>query len=114
MTIRGAHPADDRRYRKFAWNSSANLPPIGKFDHEPKDGGAFYMFQEGKFVSDGCLQRFEMVKAKRKLPALGSCAYCPRTPSDGDHFRLTDEHIVSDFLGGGLELREASCPTCQD
>lgn len=49
-----------------------------------------------------------MSKSIINYPKIGRCIYCPET--DG----LSREHIVPYFLGGRMELKDASCDKCAD
>jgi len=103
---------ESRRYWKFGWNDLNGLPPIGKMDYQPK-GGLFRMFAEGVFHGEH-LQIFPSQKTKGKLAAFGRCVYCGRDQDEnGLPLKLTSEHVIPEFLGAGLELPDASCPTCQ-
>lgn len=103
---------EGRRYWKFGWNDLGGLPIIGKTDYQPK-GGAFRMFAEGVFRAKHLLT-FPAQKTKGKMEAFGRCIYCARQKDEhGQPLRLTSEHIIPEFLGAGLELPDASCPTCQ-
>lgn len=102
-----------RRYWKFAWADLAALPAIGAMDYAPKGGRAFRTFAEGKFKGEH-LEAFSAVKTRKDLPGFGSCVFCGRNrDSDGNALKLTSEHVISEFLGAGLELPDASCNDCQ-
>ncbi|HBS36329.1 MAG TPA: hypothetical protein DEA50_14830, partial [Parvularcula sp.] len=45
-----------------------------------------------------------------RLPPFGRCIYCNASDENGP---LTSEHVVPFFLGGNLEIDEASCRDCQ-
>ncbi|MCH4543815.1 hypothetical protein [Ochrobactrum sp. A-1] len=106
-------PGPVRRYWKFAWADLAALPVVGAVDYAPKNRGAFRMFAEGKFIGEH-LEAFSAVKTRKNLPGFGNCVYCGRGhDGDGNALKLTGEHVIPEFLGAGLELREASCFDCQ-
>ncbi|MEX2697082.1 hypothetical protein [Rhizobium mongolense] len=112
--MRGAENPNvkESRYVKFSWNHIDHLPALGVLDYQPK-AGAFRMYREG-FFSGQALCSFPAIKEKRKLAALGCCAYCGRTRDpNGKLLELTSEHVIPEFLGAGLELPEASCADCQ-
>lgn len=110
----GSPPPEKARYYKFAWNSSHDVPPVGKLDHQPKGGGAFHLPTSGAFVPIRPKMAFPEVKIRTKLQPLGRCAYCGRTHDDlGAPLKLTSEHIIPEFLGAGIELPGSSCSVCQ-
>jgi len=99
--MRGDPPIDREpfRYVKFAWHDLNSLPPIGRLDYAPKHGGAFRMFDEGKFYGEHT-RVFSAIKKKESLPALGRCVYCRRqADNDGIPLKLTSEHVIPEFLG---------------
>jgi hypothetical protein len=49
----------------------------------------------------------------RRLPRIGKCIYCGATEFvPGSGRKLSEEHVVSEGLGGSLVLPEASCEAC--
>lgn len=108
-----SHGSGKRRYWKFAWSDLSDLPTIGKVDYQPKNG-ASRIFGEGTFQAE-YLQLFPAIKAKEKLKALDLCVYCGRNKDcHGEPLVLTNEHVIPEFLGAGLELPNSSCSRCQN
>lgn len=101
-------PPEKARYYKYSWLILDAIPPIGVLDYGPK-GGAFRMFSEGTFHST-YFYALPSEKSRTTLHALDYCAFCGATNKD---VRLTDEHIIPEFLGAGLILPRATCTKCQ-
>lgn len=101
------------RYIKFSWNNNAAIPDIGKIDYEPKNG-AFRIYKEGTFTGCGTYG-IQTIKKKQKLLRQTHCIYCGRnTNEQGENLKLTDEHIIPEFLGASLLLPNSTCPECQN
>lgn len=104
---------EGRRYWKFGWNDLSALPPLGTPDYQPKDAGAFRMYQEGTFHGEH-LEVFPAKKVKRFLQPFNRCVYCGRDKDErGESLKLTSEHVIPEYLGAGLEMPAASCLECQ-
>lgn len=99
------------RYLKFVWNGPQHLPPKGQMAHSERVG-LFRLWGHGRFTGSGT-KGMPREKAGERLPPLRRCAFCGVKSIAEAPVKFTDEHIVPEFLGAGLELREATCPECQ-
>lgn len=112
--IRGENSprVEDARYIKFSWSDLSYIPDIGKKTFVPQ-GGATRIFPEGVFFGKQLIA-FPAVKKKEMLKSFGRCVYCGRShDAQGKAIKLTSEHVISEALGCGTEVPEASCLDCQ-
>jgi hypothetical protein len=99
-----------RRCLKFSWNGPQHLPPKGQMTYSPT--GLTRRWQAGRFTGSGT-KGLPREKVGERLPPLRRCAFCGVRSTAEAPVEFPDEHIVPEFLGAGLELREATCPKCQ-
>jgi len=104
-------PVDQARYIKFHWNDPRGIPPRGTMTSSRR--GLFRVWSSGKFKGSEFQEHLPREKVSRRLTPLGCCAFCGAKSTPEIPVKLTDEHIIPEFLGAGLELPAASCDACQ-